>query len=64
MHNAEDYVGATYNLPDGTVLTGTQDCELSEHTHREIVDLAVLILSGQMQLPDYQIKKDKLNLLN
>ena len=64
MHNAEDYVGGTYNLLDGTVLTGTQDCELAEHTHREIVDIAVLILSGQMQLPDYQIKKDKLNLLN
>ena len=64
IHNAEDYVGGTYNLLDGTALTGTQDCELSEHTHREIVDLAVLILTGQMQLPDYQIKRDKLNLLN
>lgn len=64
MHNAADYVGGTYNLPDGTVLTGTQDCELAEHIHREIVDLAVLILSGQMQHPDYELKLAKINLLN
>jgi len=64
IHNAQDYVGGTYNLPDGTVLTGSQDCELPEHTHREIVDLAVLILTGQMQIPDFQIKQQKISLLN
>lgn len=64
IHNAQDYIGGTYKLPDGTVLTGSQDCELPPHTHREIVDLAVLILTGQLQIPDYQIKQAKVNLLN
>ncbi len=64
IHNAQDYVGGTYNLPDGTVLVGSQDCELPKHTHREIVDLAVLILTGQLQIPDFQIKQQKINLLN
>ncbi len=64
IHNAEDYSGGQYRLPDGTLLTGFRDSELPEHTHREIADIAVLILSGQLQFPDYQIKKDKLDLLN
>lgn len=64
IHNADNYQGSTYNLPDGTVLVGTQDCELPFHTHREIVDIAVLIVTGQLQMPDYQIKLAKLNLNN
>jgi hypothetical protein len=64
IQNAQDYVGGTYNLPDGTVLTLSQDCELPEQTHREIVDIAVLIMTGQMQIPDFQIKQAKVNLLN
>lgn len=63
VHNAQDFLpSGTYNLPDGTVLTGSQDFELPEHTHREIVDIAVLITSGELSLPDYQIKQAKLNL--
>ena len=64
IQNAQDYVGGTYNLPDGTPLTGFQNCELPEHTHREIVDIAVLVMTGQMQIPDFQIKQAKVNLLN
>lgn len=64
IHNADNYSGNTYNLPDGTNLSGTQDCELPFHTHREIVDIAVLIVTGQLQMPDYQIKLAKLNLNN
>lgn len=64
IHNADNYQGNTYNLPDGTVLAGTQDCELPFHTHREIVDVAVLIVTGQLQMPDYQLKLAKLNLNN
>ena len=60
-HNAEDYVGATYNLLDGTALSGSQDCELPSQTHREIVDLAVAITTGDLQMPDYAIKQNKLN---
>ena len=63
IHNAQDFLpGATYNLPDGTPLTGSQNCELPEHTHREIVDIAVLITTGDLQIPDYQIKQAKVNL--
>jgi hypothetical protein len=64
IQNAQDYVGGTYNLPDGTPLIGFQNCELPEHTHREIVDIAVLVMTGQMQIPDFQIKQAKVNLLN
>ena len=60
IHNAEDFSGANYNLPSGTNLTGTQDCELPNQTHREIVDIAVLIATGQMQIPDYELKLNKL----
>jgi len=63
MHNAQDFLPTgSYTLPDGVVLTGSQDCELPEHTHREIVDIAVLITTGDLQIPDYQIKQAKLNL--
>jgi hypothetical protein len=65
IHNAQDFLPTTsYTLPDGTVLTGTQDCELPEHTHREIVDIAVLIITGNLQIPDYQVKQGKINLTN
>lgn len=63
MHNAEDFGPGTYNLPSGTVLAGTQDCELPWQTHREIVDIAVLITTGEIENQiGYQFKKDKLNL--
>lgn len=62
MHNAEDYTGGTYNTIEGAALTGTQDCELPKQTHGEIVDLAVAITSGDLQIPDYQVKRGKLNL--
>lgn len=63
MHNAQDFLPTnSYTLPDGTVLIGTQDCELPEHTHREIVDIAVLIIAGDLQTGDYQIKQNKINL--
>jgi len=63
MHNAQDFLPTqSYTLPDGTVLTGFQDCELPEHTHREIVDIAVLITSGDLQTGDYQLKQAKINL--
>lgn len=61
IHNAQDFRTGTYNLPSGIVLTGTSNCILPEHTHREIVDIAVLIVTGEIQSPDYQIKLQKLN---
>lgn len=43
IHNAQDF-GGSYLLPDGvTLLTGFQNCELSTHAHKEIVDIAVAL---------------------
>lgn len=63
MHNAEDFTIGGYNLPDGTNLNGTQDCELPDSLHSEIVDLAVLITQGELEhIAGYQLKQAKLNL--
>lgn len=64
IHNATKFPGGTYNLPSGVALSGTKNCELPPHTHREIVDIAVMLASGNLQLPDYNIKKDKINNVN
>jgi len=62
IHYASGFNVVGYNLPSGTSLSGTVNCELPEHTHREIVDLAVKIKSGEIQSPDYKMKLDKLNM--
>lgn len=63
IHNSQDFLPTKqYKLPDGTLLKGKQDCELPEQTHREIVDIAVLLVTGELQIPDYQIKQSKLSL--
>ena len=63
IHNAQDFLPtSSYKLPSGVVLTGTQNCELPEHTHREIVDIAVLILANNLDSPNYQLKQAKINL--
>lgn len=62
IHNAQDYLAGTYQTLDGIALTGSQDSELPEPLHREIVDLAVLITAGDLSLPDYQLKVNKLKL--
>lgn len=63
IHDAKDFQNGSYKLPGNSVpLSGSENCELPEHTHREIVDIAVLLATGQLQIPDYQIKKDKLSL--
>lgn len=59
IHNAQDYIGGTYETLQGEVLTGSQSCELPEGIHREVVDLAVLITAGDLSLPDYQLKQNK-----
>lgn len=46
-----------------TIGEGSLDCELPQHTHREIVDLAAMFLTGEMgNAPDYQFKQDKVGL--
>jgi hypothetical protein len=64
IHNAQDFENGTYEAVSGVMLTGTQPCELPRLVHREIVDLAVLITAGDLSLPDYLIKRNKLNLTN
>lgn len=59
IHNAEDFNQHQYELPGHKILTGHQDCELPENTHRQIVDLAVKISSGELQLQNYQIHSNK-----
>jgi hypothetical protein len=61
VHNAANFRNGTYTLPSGVILTGTQDLLLPEHTHSEIVDLAVAIISGDLSLQDTQLKYNKLN---
>lgn len=62
IHNAEDFNPQGYTLPKKNILTGHRDCELSEHTHREIVDIAVALASNSMDNPNYQSKLNKLQL--
>ncbi|MGL6107257.1 MAG: hypothetical protein ACRC0V_07215 [Fusobacteriaceae bacterium] len=63
IHNAKDFsVSGKYNSPSGVSLIGFQNCELSEATHREIVDIAVLLATENIQAADYQSKMTKLNL--
>jgi len=64
IHNANKFNGGQYILPSGVTLSGTINCELPPHTHREIVDIAVMLASGDLQMPDYNIKKDKINNVN
>lgn len=62
MHNAKDYEAGTYELPNGIVLAGSQNCELPEPIHRSIVSLAVLLTTGDLKLPDYETKLNNFNL--
>lgn len=64
IYNAQDFQGGTYNTLEGVALTGQQSCELPPKTHREVVDLAVLITTGDLQIPDYAIKANKIQLTN
>ncbi len=64
IHDAESFVGGTYKLPSGLVLTGHVDCTLPETVHNEIVDIAVLITTEELQMPNYQLKLSKLKLAN
>lgn len=64
MFYAEGFPGGKYTNLRGDVLEGTQDCELPVQTHREVIDIAVLLITGQLQMPDYQVKLAKLNLNN
>lgn len=62
IHDAESHSGSGYvSLSQGT-LTGFQNSELPIDTHAEIVDIAVMIATGVLQIPDLQTKIEKLKL--
>jgi len=60
MHAAGDHSPMGYKMPGGAPLYGYVDCELPEDVHGHLVDLAVLVASGEIQAPDYQVKREKL----
>ncbi len=60
IHNAANYANGSYTLPSGIILSGTQDCELPDSVHREVVDFAVLAATIAVQSPDYESKAAKL----
>lgn len=62
MHNAQSFSDGGYRLPSGVLLQGSQNCELPNSTHRQIVDIASLIITGNIQAPDYELKLNKLRL--
>lgn len=65
IQNSQDFLqgGGTYTKPDGvTVLTGSLDCPLPSYVHYEIVDLAVAFTAGNIGMPDYRIKLNKMEL--
>ena len=64
IHFAEGFNAGSYKLPSGEVLTGTSDCILPLTVHKEIVDIAVALASGNLQNPDVQAKMQKLNFNN
>ena len=60
MHNAQDFGTGSYAHPSGVTLTGTVNCDLPDHTHREIVDIAVMLAASEVQTSDLQVKIGKL----
>ena len=60
FHNAQDFGAGSYNHPSGVTLTGTVQCDLPAHTHREIVDIAVMLAASEVQTSDLQVKLGKL----
>lgn len=61
--NAVDWIGGTYEGLDGNTYTGMQDCILPEGTHSEIVDIAVMMIANDLNLPSYQLKQDKVKIV-
>lgn len=68
-----DYIRRPRDIYYGgyTKLTGTTPenqeavgCELPEHVHTDVVDIAVMLATGALQLSDYQTKLEKIKLIN
>lgn len=63
IHNAADFKpSGQYKSLKGIDLFNRQNCELPNQTHREIVDIAVMLASSNLDMQNFQIKQAKLNL--
>jgi hypothetical protein len=63
VNNCEDYPpSGSYKTLAGVTLTVNVNCDLPIETHREIVDIAVAITTGDLQIPDLQVKMGKMQL--
>lgn len=63
IHDSEDFRTGGYNLPDGTALVGVQNSLFSDAVNSEIVDIAVLLATGDLELPNfYQLKLNALKI--
>lgn len=62
VNNCQDYPGGSYKTLAGVTLTTNVNCDLPIETHREIVDIAVAITTGDLQIPDLQVKMGKLQM--
>lgn len=63
IHNANEFKPTSqYKLPNGILLVGQQNSELPNHTHNEIVDIAVYIATNNLDMPNMQFKQAKLQL--
>lgn len=63
IHYAEGFTSSGYKMPGSNInLTGSRDSILPPHTHRKIVDIAVLITTGELESPNYKLKEEKLKL--
>lgn len=62
IYNAQDWLGGKYEGLDGQLYEGFQNCTLPDTIHGDIVDLAVMIIAGDLNLPNYQQKQNKLKL--
>jgi len=62
IHFAEGMPNNTYTNLRNETLTGVQHCTLPDTSHSEIIDIAVLLATQDLQIPDYNIKLNKLKL--
>jgi hypothetical protein len=62
IHYASGFNVLGYNTASGLLLMGKVDCELPEQVHSEIVDIAALLVTGNIASPEFELKLAKLKL--
>lgn len=56
IHAAKNFSDGKYKTVNGQELTGEQNCELAVHSHPDIVQIAVAILTNSLRISDYSAK--------